>query len=122
VPPPHLFPTVATASIPRCCDVATIPQRHCRRLHSRRSGPESSFTAACAAADYGVPFCRLTGHSHFVQDVVLSSDGQFALSGSWDGELRLWDLSTGLTTRRFVSHEKDVISVDNRQIVSTSCD
>uniref|UniRef100_N1QTR7 Uncharacterized protein n=1 Tax=Aegilops tauschii TaxID=37682 RepID=N1QTR7_AEGTA len=59
-------------------------------------------------------------------DVVLSSDGQFALSGSWDGELRLWDLSTGLTTRRFVGHAKDVISVafsvDNRQIVSASRD
>ncbi|KAF8696055.1 hypothetical protein HU200_036943 [Digitaria exilis] len=77
-------------------------------------------------ADYGVPFRRLTGHSHFVQDVVLSSDGQFALSGSWDGELRLWDLATGLTTRRFVGHEKDVLSVafsvDNRQIVSASRD
>ncbi|KAG5548700.1 hypothetical protein RHGRI_014151 [Rhododendron griersonianum] len=38
---------------------------------------------------YGLPHRRVTGHSHFVQDVVLSSDGQFALSGSWDGELRL---------------------------------
>ncbi|MQM12436.1 hypothetical protein Taro_045354 [Colocasia esculenta] len=62
-------------------------------------------------------------HSHFVQDVVLSSDGQFALSGSWDGELRLWDLSTGTTTRRFVGHSKDVLSVTfNRQIVSASRD
>lgn len=75
---------------------------------------------------YGVPRRRLTGHSHFVQDVVLSSDGQFALSGSWDGDLRLWDLSTGATTRRFCGHAKDVISVafsvDNRQIVSASRD
>ncbi|CAI9287431.1 unnamed protein product [Lactuca saligna] len=29
---------------------------------------------------YGGAHRRLTGHSHFVQDVVLSSDGQFALS------------------------------------------
>lgn len=75
---------------------------------------------------YGVPRRRLTGHSHFVQDVVLSSDGQFALSGSWDGELRLWDLQTGATARRFVGHTKDVLSVafsiDNRQIVSASRD
>ncbi|KAL8150579.1 hypothetical protein V2J09_020387 [Rumex salicifolius] len=75
---------------------------------------------------YGVPRRRLTGHSHFVQDVALSSDGQFALSGSWDGELRLWDLATGTTARRFVGHTKDVLSVafslDNRQIVSASRD
>jgi guanine nucleotide-binding protein subunit beta-2-like 1 protein len=57
---------------------------------------------------------------------VLSSDSMFALSCSWDGELRLWDLSTGATTRRFVGHNKDVLSVafsfDNRQIVSASRD
>jgi guanine nucleotide-binding protein subunit beta-2-like 1 protein len=69
---------------------------------------------------------RLHGHNHFVQDVVLSSDGQFALSASWDGTLRLWDLNKGTTHRRFVGHSKDVLSVafsaDNRQIVSGSRD
>ena len=44
--------------------------------------------------------------------------------------LRLWDLNTGQTTRRFadpkMGHQKDVLSVafsaDNRQIVSASRD
>ena len=69
---------------------------------------------------YGVAKKSLRGHSHFVQDVVISSDGQFCLTGSWDGTLRLWDLNTGSTTRRFVGHTKDVLSVafsvDNRQV------
>jgi guanine nucleotide-binding protein subunit beta-2-like 1 protein len=76
--------------------------------------------------NFGVAAKRLTGHSHYVQDVAISSDGQFALSGSWDSTLRLWDLNTGRTTRRFVGHSKDVLSVafsaDNRQIVSGSRD
>lgn len=75
---------------------------------------------------YGYARRGLRGHSHFVSDVVISSDGAFALSASWDSELRLWDISSGKTTRRFVGHEKDVLSVafsvDNRQIVSGSRD
>jgi guanine nucleotide-binding protein subunit beta-2-like 1 protein len=75
---------------------------------------------------YGYANRALRGHSHFVSDVVISSDGAFALSASWDSELRLWDIATGKTTRRFVGHDKDVLSVafsvDNRQIVSGSRD
>lgn len=143
--------------------------------------------------EHGLPKKALRGHNHFVSDVVLSSDGQFALSGyergsvvmfagasalslcvfavrflgvvifysrelrqyvvaaracsvglnvccpwhvtllpcrvvcsSWDSTLRLWDLSTGLTTKTFTGHTKDVLSVafstDNRHIVSASRD
>jgi guanine nucleotide-binding protein subunit beta-2-like 1 protein len=71
---------------------------------------------------YGYARRALRGHSHFCSDVVISSDGAFALSASWDSELRLWDIASGKTTRRFVGHDKDVLSVafsvDNRQIVS----
>lgn len=118
--------------------------------------------------EFGVAKKALRGHSHFVQDVVLSSDGNFCLSASWgehprhrsrpmcpcaksknsthsfylfgrrrtmlrndsqhltDRSLRLWDLKNGKTIRRFVGHDKDVLSVafsaDNRQIVSGSRD
>ena len=75
---------------------------------------------------YGYPKRRLKGHSHIVSDCVISSDGAYALSASWDKTLRLWELATGNTTRRFVGHTNDVLSVsfsaDNRQIVSGSRD
>ncbi|KAK9721191.1 cross-pathway control WD-repeat protein cpc2 [Basidiobolus ranarum] len=77
-------------------------------------------------SNYGVPRKALHGHNHFIQDLAISSDGQFALSASWDKTLRLWDLNTGATTRRFVGHTGDVMSVafsaDNRQIVSSGRD
>jgi guanine nucleotide-binding protein subunit beta-2-like 1 protein len=78
------------------------------------------------AENYGTAVRRLTGHSNYVSDVAISSDGQFALSGSWDSTLRLWDINTGKTARRFVGHGKDVLSVgfsaDHRQIVSGARD
>jgi len=90
------------------------------------TGAASSYETSAELASYGVPKRALRGHSHFVSDVVISSDGQFALSGSWDGTLRLWEIASGRTTRRFVGHTKDVLSVafsvDNRQIVSGSRD
>jgi guanine nucleotide-binding protein subunit beta-2-like 1 protein len=71
----------------------------------------------------GAPRKSLRGHNHYVQDVVLSLDGQYCLSGSWDGTLRLWDLNTGQTTRRFAGHNNDVLSVafsvDNRQVCNS---
>ncbi|PIA19291.1 WD40 repeat-like protein [Coemansia reversa NRRL 1564] len=76
--------------------------------------------------NYGIAKRSLHGHNHFVEDVAISSDGQYALSASWDKTMRLWDLNTGKTTRRFVGHDKDVLSVsfspDNRQIISSSRD
>merc|ERR1712137_766132 len=60
---------------------------------------------------YGYPKRSLHGHSHIVSDCVISSDGAYALSSSWDKTLRLWELSTGVTTRRFVGHTNDVLSV-----------
>jgi len=83
-------------------------------------------TSVHTGDSFGKPKKALLGHSDFVQDVVISSDGQFALSGSWDRSLRLWELATGKTVHTFQGHTKDVMSVgfsaDNRQIVSGSRD
>lgn len=79
-----------------------------------------------ANSEYGYARRALKGHSHYVEDVVISKDAHFALSASWDHTIRLWDLTEGKTNRQFVGHTKDITSVafssDNRQIVSGSRD
>eukprot|EP00931_Biecheleriopsis_adriatica_P087428 TRINITY_DN61900_c0_g1_i1.p1 TRINITY_DN61900_c0_g1~~TRINITY_DN61900_c0_g1_i1.p1 ORF type:complete len:321 (-),score=44.20 TRINITY_DN61900_c0_g1_i1:69-1031(-) len=68
----------------------------------------------------------LRGHRDAVSSVVLSACGRFALTGSWDKTLRLWDMDTGKDVRRFTGHDSDVndvaFSTDNRQIFSSSRD
>jgi guanine nucleotide-binding protein subunit beta-2-like 1 protein len=59
---------------------------------------------------FGYPEKSLHGHNHFVQDVCLSADGEYALSASWDGTLRLWELTKGVVDKTFVDHSKDVLS------------
>lgn len=106
--------------------IATTPQRTDMLLSSSRDKSIIIWRLTKEENNYGMAEHALKGHNHFVSDVVISSDGQFALSGSWDKTLRLWDLNTCKTTRRFVGHTNDVLSVafsaDNRQIVSGARD
>jgi len=106
--------------------IATNPQLPDVVLSSSRDKTIIVWEITKEETNYGFPKRALKGHNHFVSDVVMSSDGQFALSGSWDNTLRLWDINAGTTTRRFVGHTSDVLSVafsaDNRQIVSGSRD
>jgi guanine nucleotide-binding protein subunit beta-2-like 1 protein len=106
--------------------IATTPEDPDMILSSSRDRTCLVWTLTREEGDYGYPKRSLRGHNHFVSDVVISSDGQFALTGSWDNTLRLWDINNGRCTRRFIGHTKDVLSVafsaDNRQIVSGSRD
>eukprot|EP01128_Nolandella_sp_AFSM9_P009034 TRINITY_DN5676_c0_g1_i1.p2 TRINITY_DN5676_c0_g1~~TRINITY_DN5676_c0_g1_i1.p2 ORF type:complete len:321 (-),score=92.55 TRINITY_DN5676_c0_g1_i1:86-1048(-) len=105
--------------------IATTPERPDMILSSSRDKKVIMWSLQRDLEDptqYGRAQKGLRGHNHFVEDVVISKDGQFALSASWDATLRLWALDDGTTARRFVGHTKDILSVafsaDNRQIVS----
>ncbi len=66
------------------------------------------------------------GHTAAVRSVVFSPDGKFALSGSDDNTLRLWDVESALSLRTFEGHASYVWSVswspDGRRILSASND
>jgi WD40 repeat protein/tetratricopeptide (TPR) repeat protein len=64
-----------------------------------------------AEAGAGQFLCAFEGHTDSVNSVALSYDGRFALSGSDDKTLRLWDVSTGRCLRTFSGHRDSVRSV-----------
>ncbi len=45
------------------------------------------------------------GHSSDVNSVAFSPDGKLALSGSWDGSIRFWNIETGKKVAKMVGIE-----------------
>lgn len=66
------------------------------------------------------------GHTHMVYTVDFSPDGKYALSGSEDTAVKLWEVSTGKEVRTFHGHSKAVSSIafspDGRRALSGSSD
>jgi WD40 repeat protein len=66
------------------------------------------------------------GHTNSVDAVAVTPDGRFALSGSSDKTLRLWELATGACVHTFEGHTNQVIAVtvtpDGRFALSGSSD
>ena len=53
----------------------------------------------------------LSGHGAGVMSVAYGPDGKFAISGSKDRTIKLWDLEKGLVVGNWTGHEGSVISV-----------
>eukprot|EP00792_Barthelona_sp_PAP020_P006535 TRINITY_DN3024_c0_g2_i1.p2 TRINITY_DN3024_c0_g2~~TRINITY_DN3024_c0_g2_i1.p2 ORF type:complete len:319 (-),score=80.72 TRINITY_DN3024_c0_g2_i1:1270-2226(-) len=60
---------------------------------------------------FAAPKKLLTGHNGAVQDCVLSNDGDYVLSASWDKTLNLYKIETGERAIRFAgAHQNDVMA------------
>jgi WD40 repeat protein len=68
----------------------------------------------------------LSSHSHWVNAVAITPNGRWALSGSHDRTLKLWDLETGSLIRSFVGHTDSIYTVavtpDGHIVLSGSAD
>lgn len=69
---------------------------------------------------------KLDGHGEEVKAVAFSLDGRFAVSGSIDNTVRVWDLVSGKELKRLTGHTKQVWAVaflpTGRQVLSASWD
>ncbi|HEV3023570.1 MAG TPA: WD40 repeat domain-containing serine/threonine-protein kinase, partial [Pirellulales bacterium] len=98
-------------------------------LALRPDDTETREARAFIDARLSVPMRELqcfTGHSGWVRSVAAAADGRFALSGSDDKIVRLWDLENRCELRRLSGHTAAVMSVafspDGRRAVSGSWD
>lgn len=85
-----------------------------KRAEERSGGEEAKW--AMAQAEALLPrearcVRSFLGHEDKVNSVCLSSDGRWAMSGSSDNTLRLWDVSSGSCVRTFLGHSASVYSV-----------
>jgi len=67
-----------------------------------------------------------SGHTGLVSSLCISHDQKFALSGSYDKTMRLWDMASGECIRVFNGHTDSVtavaMSADGKWTLSTSLD
>jgi len=71
-------------------------------------------------------FVQLKHTTGIVYSVAISPDGRYALSGSKDNTLKLWDIKAGKLVRTFKGHTNEVLSVaispDGKYALSGSLD
>ena len=64
------------------------------------------------AASAPVFLYELDGHTDDITDIKASDSGDMAISCSWDGTARLWDLRTGEAVRTLAGHVDVIFCVD----------
>jgi len=75
-----------------------------------RHSPDGKNLLACGAdknvavfTDKGSQVRRMAGHQDWIYSLAIARDGKTVASGSWDGEVRLWNLADGKLLRTFIA-------------------
>jgi WD40 repeat protein len=95
-----------------------------QKLYERLGLPSDQVDLGRWEADRKSPrsIQTLAGHQWPVTCLAFSSGGRLAVSGGWDGGLRLWDAATGREVTSWTMHGGDVRAVafspDGRQVIS----
>jgi hypothetical protein len=114
-------------------DSAQLPNQLFKQLHEKgwsnivRSLKDScSFKFSKPKPSSGYELKTFTGHNLGVHAVAVTPDGRWAISGSYDGTLKLWDLETGIPRTTFRGHGGPVYAVaviqDGKRVISGSSD
>lgn len=122
-------------------DASHLPSQLCGRLASQKGGRIRSLLTGLARDEEGAwlrplaanltppggPLLRtLRGHKDGVTAVTLTGDGRYAVTGSEDKTLKVWDLPSGKPVHTLRGHENWVSAVavtpDGRCAVSGSLD
>ncbi len=69
---------------------------------------------------------NLLGHTHWVNSVALTNDGETIISGSLDGKLYWWQLTTGTKLHQFIDNQSPInalaLSKDGQRLVTAGND
>lgn len=94
-------------------------ERHHRLLDVKLAAGQRGRRSGIAGA---WPRHTLAGNVGGVHGMAMTPDGRLAVTGSWDGPVRVWDLATGRLVHTLLGHPDSVVvlalSPDGRRVVT----
>lgn len=95
--------------------------------------PDDQYCYSCCADSINIWDIRkallikkLTGHTDMIQNLSVSHDNRFLVSGSWDKTLRIWETVSGKTISVLKGHRDRVLSVafshNSKFVISAGAD
>jgi len=83
----------------------------CSRFRSRSQMTGDLHGHVPGMEEQSQPEREFLGHESIICSVVISPDGRWAVSGSWDNSVRIWD-TTNAAMQCILNHDQPVLTVD----------